>query len=162
MQKEGGHRRLGMREWCMLDSSRPKTRCHSIVASVYTVLPLWKFWKSPRLLWIIPWVFWDATGQRKGSPAMRNELSANRCDTDWTVMAGRHCIWPAGQKFLHNPIGDSSRGQVVYGMEFSSKCEHGRTPYHAMNSRERGPRPSGHQLCISMHDGLRGQVCNLM
>ena len=58
-------------------------------------------------------------------------------------------------KLPAEPAIDSSRGQAVCGMEFSGKCMHGRTPYHAMDSREHGPWPSGHQLRILMHDGRR-------
>ena len=44
----------------------------------------------------------------------------------------------------------------------SSKCMHGHTPYHARDSREHDPQPSGHQSCILMRDGLRSQGCNSM
>ena len=74
-----------------------------------------------------------------------------------TCFAGRHPTLLAGQFFLLKPAADSSRGQVVYGMEFSNKCEHGHTPYHTMDSREHGPRPSGHQSRISTHDGLKAK-----
>ena len=48
-----------------------------------------------------------------------------------------------------------------HGMEFWDKCMHGHTPYHAMDSREHGPRPPGHQSRISMHDGPRSQSVQL-
>ena len=56
-------------------------------------------------------------------------------------------------KLPAEPAIDSSRGQAVYGMEFLGKSMHGHTPYHVMDSREHGPRPSGHQSRISMYDG---------
>ena len=148
---------LGMREWCMLDLPRLETRCHSTVASVYTALPLWGSHKYPELLWITPWVLWSVTGRNKMPPAMGMGLSAKSYALGQTCFAGRHPKLPAGQFFLLKPAVDSSRGQAVYGMEFSNKCVHGHTPYHAMDSREHGPRPSGHQSRISMHDGPKAK-----
>ena len=60
------------------------------------------------------------------------------------------------------PCYDSSRGQTRHGNAFQSKCLHNQPPYHAMNSRAFGARPSGHQSRISMHDGPRCQVVHLM
>ena len=60
------------------------------------------------------------------------------------------------------PCFDSSRGQTVHGMEFSKQCVHGHSPNHAIDSREYGPRYSGHQSRTSMHGGQRHQVCNSM
>ncbi|GMP56276.1 hypothetical protein CsSME_00020827 [Camellia sinensis var. sinensis] len=55
----------------------------------------------------------------------------------------------------HEPCFDSSRGQTRHGNAFHIKCLHNQRPYHVMDSREFGPRPSDHQSRISMHDGSR-------
>ena len=153
---------VGMRGWCMLNLPCSETWYHATVASVYIAVLLWKLRKSWGCFWTTPWAFWNTTGLGIRSLGRGICSSVKYWAIGWTLMVGRHYKWPAGYCFLQNPAVDSNIGQAVYGMKFSSKCEHGHTPYHAMDSKERGSRHSGHQLCILMHDGLRGQVCHSM
>ena len=68
-------------------------------------------------------------------------------------VVGRPCM-PAKNCFV------SSRGKTWHGNAFSSKYLHQHPPYHVHDSKEDGPRPSGHQSRISMRDGPRNQVCH--
>ena len=97
---------------------------------------------------------WNTIGWRKCPPAIENihrllmKLSAQEglpVDTEHCRSAESSCrIW-----FLTATRTDS----VWHGI--SSKCMHGYPPNHVTDSREHGPRPSGHQSRISMHDGQR-------
>ena len=51
------------------------------------------------------------TGRSKCSSAFDKAIGHQR-------MAGRHCMWPVGQKFLQNLQLTAAEGKAVYGMEF--------------------------------------------
>ena len=76
-------------------------------------------------------------------------------------MAGRHSILPIGKNSLQKTVLTATRTDSVWH-GIPSKCMHGHTPYHAMDSREHGPRSPGHQSRVSMHDGPKAKLATLI
>ena len=148
---------LGIRGWCMLDSPCSETRYHATVASVYTALLLWKLWKFLGPFWITPWVLWDATGHDRALPAMRIWPSAKNWTTGWTLVAGRHCKWPAGYSFLQNPVLTAANDRQCMAGKFQSNVYMVTLPIMlwTQGSVALGPRATNHAFRCMMAKGTK-------
>ena len=145
----------------MLDSSRSDTRCHAnCCLYLHCFMPL-KAAQVPRLLL-------NHSLSTVGGHRPRDRTTGHGrmvIDQRWghpldifsrpTLNVADRPSLPAGFCFC------CSRRQTVHGKEFARQCVHDHPPYHAMNSREYGSRPSDHQSCISMHDGQGTELHNL-
>ena len=150
--------RLGMREWCMLDPTCPESPHRTTAASVSLSCLPGKLPESQNTFQI----------HCSAPPARGNNHRLLEVATGcWGTyrhkkIAGRHYRVPVGTKFLQETVLTANSKPAVHSIEFLGKCMHGHTPYHAMDSREHGPRPPGHQSRISMHDGPKAKLATLI
>ena len=132
-------------------SALPGNPHHASVPSAFAALPLWKI---ARVLGHLPHTLNITTGWRVGPSAagfghrLQLRLSAQKVCRS-ALNSCRRQFW-------------QQQTATEHGMEFWDKCMHGHTPYHAMDSREHGPRPPGHQSRVSMHDGPKAKLATLI
>ena len=145
MQKGKGHSpALECANDACLSLFRPENPYHATAASVYTAL---LFWKLPQS-WDIIYGCWRMPSARHKCHRPKGETTGHLFILS-TKINGRPALYSADRPKLPAESGfwqQQRTDSVWHGI--SSKCKHGHTPHHAMDSRERGPRSSGHQLCI--------------
>ena len=150
--------RLGMREWCMLESVSPgkPVPCHRCLC-----LHCPAFLKTAKVSGHAPYTLRIIIGWIECPPAVYNihRLLRSLAAIN-TVPVGTLYCRSANNSCRRQFWQQQQTSSAWYGI--LSKCVHGHIPYHAIDSREHDPRPPGHQSRISMHDGPKAKLATLI